>query len=138
MEDIIIIVKSLEDFNLLRKGVTRTIKNDTKEPRSVLFYMLLGTLEASSMANILADKRVITKRQGRCVCVYWAGNGTVQTGAEVIRAGNGIMKAGQDFWFHFFLWIILKYKGITKMNLNSKLFMHKTISQKLWRMWHTK
>ena len=92
--------------------------------------MLLGTLEAISMANILADKRVITKRQGKYVGVYWAGNGTARTGNEVIRADNGIMKVGQNFWFRLFLWIILKYKSITKMNLSLKVFMHKIISQK--------
>ena len=46
-EDIIKIVKSLEDSGLLLKGVTETGKNEVKEQKGGFFSMLLGTLGAS-------------------------------------------------------------------------------------------
>ena len=80
--------------------------------------MLLGTLDASLMANILSGKWVIAKRHGRRVGVAWVDNGVVQTSNGVTRGGDRIIKAGKDFWFRRFLWIILKFKDITKMDLN--------------------
>ena len=50
------IVKSLEDSGLLINGATQTIKNETKEQKGRLFYMLLGTLGATLMRNMLAVK----------------------------------------------------------------------------------
>ena len=50
------IVKSLEDSDLLIKGATQTIKNETKEQKGRLFYMLLGTSGATLMRNMLAVK----------------------------------------------------------------------------------
>ena len=47
MEDIIKIVKSLEDSSLLLKGVSRTIQNEAKEQKGGFLSMLLGTLGAS-------------------------------------------------------------------------------------------
>ena len=44
MEDIIKIVKSLEDFGLLSKGVTETVQNKVKEQKRGFISMLLGTL----------------------------------------------------------------------------------------------
>ena len=44
MNDIMKIVQALEDFNILLKGVTKTIKNDTKEQKGGFLSMLLGTL----------------------------------------------------------------------------------------------
>ena len=41
------IVLALEDSNTLLKGVTKTIKNETKEQKGGILSMLLGTLEAS-------------------------------------------------------------------------------------------
>ena len=35
MEDIIKIVKSLEDYSLLLKGVTETLQNEVKEKRMI-------------------------------------------------------------------------------------------------------
>ena len=42
MNDIMKIVQALEDCNILLKGVTKTIKNETK--KGVFLSMLLGTL----------------------------------------------------------------------------------------------
>ena len=47
MEDVIKIVKSLEDSRLLLKGVTETVQNGVKEQKGRFLSMLLGTLAAS-------------------------------------------------------------------------------------------
>ena len=47
MEDVIKIVKSLEDSPLLLKGVTETVQNGVKEQKGRFLSMLLGTLAAS-------------------------------------------------------------------------------------------
>ena len=47
MEDIIKIVKSLEDPGLLLKGVTETVQNEVKEQKGGFLSILLGTLGAS-------------------------------------------------------------------------------------------
>ena len=47
MNDIIKIVQALEESNILLKGVTETVKNETKEQKGGLLSMLLGTLGAS-------------------------------------------------------------------------------------------
>ena len=44
MNDIIKIVQALEDSNILLKGVTKTIENETKEQKGGFLSMLLGTL----------------------------------------------------------------------------------------------
>ena len=55
MEDIIKIVKSLEDSGLLLKGVTETVQNEVKEQKGGFLNMLLGTLGASLLGNILTE-----------------------------------------------------------------------------------
>ena len=74
MEDIIKIVKSLEDSGLLLKGVTETVQNEVKEQKGGFLSMLLGTLGASLLGNILA------------------GKGINRAGEGVIRAGYGNKK----------------------------------------------
>ena len=56
MEEIIKIVKSLEDSGLLLKGVTETVQNEVKEQKGGFLSMLLGTLGASLLGNILVSK----------------------------------------------------------------------------------
>ena len=58
MEDIIKIVKSLEDSGLLSKGVTETVQNEVKEQKGGILSMLLGLLGASLLGNILAGKGI--------------------------------------------------------------------------------
>ena len=70
--DIIGIVKSLEQSGLLIKGVSETIKNKAKEQKGGFLSMLLETLGASLLGNLLTVK------------------GT-------IRAGEVTVRAGQDF-----------------------------------------
>ena len=76
MEDIMKIVISLEDSGLLSKGVGETIENEVKEQKGGLFSVLLGTLGASLMGNMLADKGITR-----------AGCGS--KGRGIIRAGHG-------------------------------------------------
>ena len=52
MNDIMKIVQALEDSNILLKGVSKTIKNKTKEQKVRFLNMLLGTLGA----NVLLGK----------------------------------------------------------------------------------
>ena len=56
MEDIVKIVKSLEDSGLLLKGVTETVQNEVKEQKGGFLSMLLGTLGASILGNLLIGK----------------------------------------------------------------------------------
>ena len=46
IEDIIKIVKSLEDSGLLLEGVTKTAQNEVKQQKGGFLSMLLGTLGA--------------------------------------------------------------------------------------------
>ena len=59
MNDIMKIVQALEDSNILLKGVTKTIKNETKEQKGGFLSMLLGTLGASLLGNILEGKGIV-------------------------------------------------------------------------------
>ena len=56
MNYIMKVVQSLEDSNILLKGVSKTIKNETKEQKGGFLIMLLGTLRASLLGNILVAK----------------------------------------------------------------------------------
>ena len=59
MNDIMKIVQALEDSNILLKGVTNTIKNETKEQKGGFLLMLLDTLEASLFGNLLSGKGIV-------------------------------------------------------------------------------
>ena len=52
------IVQALEDSNNLLNGVTKTIKNETKKEKGGFWSMLLRTLEASLLGNLLAGKGI--------------------------------------------------------------------------------
>ena len=56
IDDIIKIVKSLEDSSLLLKGVTETARNEVKEQKGGFLSMLLGTLGASLLGNLLTGR----------------------------------------------------------------------------------
>ena len=53
MEDLLKIVKSLQDLGLLLKGVTESVQNEVKEQKGGFLSMLLGTLGASLLGNLL-------------------------------------------------------------------------------------
>ena len=57
-EDIMKIVKSFEDSSLLLKGLSETIQNQAKEQKGGFLSMLLGTLGATFLGNMLAGKGI--------------------------------------------------------------------------------
>ena len=65
IEDIIKIVKSLEDSGLLLEDVTETVQNEVKEKKGRFLSMLLGTLGASLLGNLLTGNAAIATSQGR-------------------------------------------------------------------------
>ena len=64
MNDILKIAKSLENSGLLLKGVSETIQNEAKEQRGGFLSMLLGTLGASLLGDILSGKGVTRAGEG--------------------------------------------------------------------------
>ena len=56
MKDLIKIVKSLEDSGLLLKGNTELVQNEVKKQKGGFLSMLLGTLGASLLENLLTGK----------------------------------------------------------------------------------
>ena len=70
MNDIMKIIEALENSDILLKGVTKTIENETKEQRGGFLGMLLETLGASLLGNLLTG------------------------GKDIMRAGDGIVRAG--------------------------------------------
>ena len=78
MEDIIKIVKSLENSGLLLKGVTETVQNEVKEQKGGFLSMLLGTLSASLLGNLLIGKGI--SRAGKGKGINRVGEGIVRTG----------------------------------------------------------
>ena len=80
INDIIKIVKSLEDSGLLLKGVTETVQNEVKEQKGGFLSMLLGTLGASLLGNLLTGRGV--NRAGK-------GRGINRADEGVLRAGYG-------------------------------------------------
>ena len=58
IEDLIEIVKSLEDSRLLLKGITESVQNEIKEQKDGFLSILLGTLGASLLGNLLIGKGV--------------------------------------------------------------------------------
>ena len=82
MEDIIEVVKSLEDSGLLSKGVSETIQNEAKERKRGFLSLLLATLGVSLLGNI------------------WAGKGMNRAGEGFIRAGYGSSIKNKDFKYY--------------------------------------
>ena len=78
INDIMKIVQSLENLSILLKGVTKTIKNEIKDQKAVFLSMILGTLGASLLGDLLTKKL--------------SGKGAVRAGEGFLRAGEGIKK----------------------------------------------
>ena len=86
MNDVIKIVQALENSNILLKGVTETVKNETKEQKGGFLSMLLGTLGAILLGNLLTGKGIVR-----------AGSGN-NKGKGIVRAGYGNhLKNNVDF-----------------------------------------
>ena len=75
IDDILKIVKSLEDSGVLLKGVSETIQNEAKEQRGGFLSMLLGTLGASLLGDVLSKGL--------------SSRGVIRAGEGTIRAGYG-------------------------------------------------
>ena len=84
MDEILKIVKSLEDSGVLLKGVSGTIQNEAKEQRGGFLSMLLGTLGASLLGDILSKGL--------------SGKGVIRAGEGAIRAGYGAKKSSLKFF----------------------------------------
>ena len=74
MNDIIKIIAALKNSGILLKGVTKIIENETKEQRGGFLSMLLGTLGASLLGNLLS------------------GKGLARAGKRIVRAGERVKK----------------------------------------------
>ena len=64
MIEIMKIVQVLEDSNILLRGVTKTIENETKGQKGRFLSMLLGTLGASLFGNLLSGKEIVRVGSG--------------------------------------------------------------------------
>ena len=79
MNDIMKIVKSPDKSGSLIKGFSKPFKNESKQQKGGFLEMLLATLGASSLGNLLTVKATIRADEG------------------TIRAAKGTIRAGQDF-----------------------------------------
>ena len=84
MNDLMKIVQALEDSNILLKGVTKTIKNETKEQKGGFLSMLLSTLGAILLGNLLTEKGIVR-----------AGSRN-KKGKGIVRAGSGNKKGKRN------------------------------------------
>ena len=75
MNDIMKIIKALENSGILLKGLSKAIRNETKERKGGFLSMLLGTLGASLLGNLLTG-----------------GKGIMRAGDGILRAGSGSKK----------------------------------------------
>ena len=75
MTDIMKIIQALENSGILLKGVSKTIKNEAKEQKGGFLSMLLGTLGAILLSNLLTG-----------------GKGIMRAGDGIVRAGSGSKK----------------------------------------------
>ena len=80
VDDVVKIVKHLEESGLLVEGGSKTIKSQGRE-QNFKISMLLGTSSAALLGNLLKCERVKAKI----------------VGLEVIRAGERMIRAGQNF-----------------------------------------
>ena len=78
LNDLIKIATALEEHDILLKGTTKTIKNNTKKQEGGFLSMLLATLGASLLGNLLT------------------GKGLYRTGKGMYKTGQGLKKK-----FHF-------------------------------------
>ena len=78
-DDIMKIVQALEDSNNLLKGITKAIKNETKEQKGGFLSMFSGTLASTLLENMLSGKGVLRA-------------GYSSKGKAILRAGCGNFK----------------------------------------------
>ena len=78
MQDLLKIAKSSEDSGLLLDGITETVKNEVKEQKDGFLSMLLVTLGASLLGDLLTKNL--------------SGRGVIRAGEGTIRVGYGSKK----------------------------------------------
>ena len=93
MNNIMKIIEASENSGILLKGVTKTIENETKEQRGGFLGMLLGTLGASLLGNLLTG-----------------GKGIVRAGDGTVRAGEGSKKENLN--------LLLPFHPLTNMEIS--------------------
>ena len=90
MNDIMKIVQAFENSNILIKGVSKTIEIETKEQIGGFLSMLLGTLGASLLGNLLTGKGIVRagtgNKKGKGIVRAGTGN---NKGKGIVRAGSG-------------------------------------------------
>ena len=96
MKDIMKIIEALENSGILLKGVSKTIENETKEQRGGFLSMLLGTLGASLLGNLLSG------------------------GKGILRAGEGIVR---NYYERSIYWNEYKTKEINE-NADPNVFKY--------------
>ena len=84
MDDLLKIVKSLEDSNVLLKGVSETKQHEAKEQREGFLSMLLGTLGVSLLGDILSKGL--------------SGKGVIRAGEGTIKPGYGSKRPSLKFF----------------------------------------
>ena len=80
IDDILKIVKSLENSGVLLKSISEKIQHEAKEQRGGFLSMLLGTLGASLLGDVFSKAL--------------SGSGVIRAGEGTIRAGEGTIRAG--------------------------------------------
>ena len=75
MQDLLKIVKSLEDSGTLLNGINERVKNEVKEQNGGFLSMFLGTLGVSLLGDLLTKKL--------------SGRGVIRAGEETIMASYG-------------------------------------------------
>ena len=78
MQDLLRIVKSLEDSGILLNGIMETVKNEVKEQKGGFLSTILGTLGASLLGDLLTK--------------HLSGRGVIRAGEGTVRAGYGYKK----------------------------------------------
>ena len=78
MQDLLKIVKSLDDSGILLDGITKTVKNEVKEQKYGFLSMLLGTLGASLLGDLLTKNL--------------SGRGAIRAAEGTIKIGYGSKK----------------------------------------------
>ena len=94
MNDIIKIIKALENSGILLKGLSKAIKHETKEQEGGFLSMLPGTLGASLLGNLLSG------------------------GKGIMRAGEGIVHAGEGNGSKKNLNLLLPFHPLTNIEIS--------------------
>ena len=75
LNNLLQVIKSLENSSILLDGITETVKNEVKEQKGGFLSMLLGTLGASLLGDLLTKSL--------------SGRGVIRAGKGTIRPGYG-------------------------------------------------